>query len=515
MNLPGSFEQLLSAAATRRQVLLGGGLVLAGTLCERSFGADGRLFSLGVASGDPLPDGVVLWTRLAPTPLAGGGMPERSVEVDWEVAADERFKKIVQRGRVTARPQLAHSVHVEVAGLEPGRTYWYRFRANREMSPVGRTRTAPLNAERLRFACASCQNYEQGYYAAYRDMARQDLDLVVFLGDYIYEGSPVPGRARNHNSAEITTLVDYRNRYALYKSDPDLQAAHAAFPWIVTWDDHEVDNNYAGAIPEDDQARDAFLRRRAAAYQAYYEHMPLRLSALPTGPDMLLYRRLAFGNLAEFFVLDTRQYRSDQPCGDRAKPRCPASVAPEQTMTGPEQERWLLDGLGRSRARWNVIAQQTVMAQYDVDPRPEGTLFNMDQWDGYAAARTRLMNFLAEKKPANPVVVSGDIHSSWVFDLKRDFERPDSPTVGAEFTATAISSEFGKLFSDQIRAAMPANPHTRFFDGEKRGYLLCTLTPREWRSEIRAVADVLVPDSPVSTLAAFVVEDGRPGVHRA
>ncbi|AGY58998.1 alkaline phosphatase D family protein [Gloeobacter kilaueensis] len=513
--------QEIGLATSRRQLLAGAGLfvglAVTAPLVRRALAAgSGPLFSLGVASGDPLPDGVVLWTRLAPEPLAGGGMPNRPVNVQWQVAKDERMRQIVRQGTVTARPEWGHSVHVEVSGLQPARWYWYRFKVGNEVSAVGRTRTAPAvgtHPARLRFAFASCQNYEAGYYAAYRDMAAQDLDFALHLGDYIYERGALPGRVRQHDGPAATSLEQYRNRYALYKLDADLQAAHAAFPWIVTWDDHEVQNNYAGLIPEDSQDPQTFRRRRAAAYQAYYEHMPLRRSALPDGASLKLYRRFAFGDLLALQVLDTRQYRSDQPCDDGLKPRCAAALAPEATMTGTDQERWLFGGLSRSHGRWNVIAQQTMMAQFNSGSDAE-PIYNLDQWDGYVAARSRLLAFLAEARVANPVVLSGDIHSSWVSDLKSDFEKPESATVATEFTGTSISSDFPKDWIRRVQAALPANPHIRFFDGAARGYGLCTLERGLWRTDYRSVSDVTRSDSPVSTLAAFRLEAGQAGAKR-
>jgi len=414
-----NFERLLSSKVKRRSLLVGAGALTGIAIASQHSPIvarpvlSGYPFSLGVASGDPLPDSVVLWTRLAPSPLNGGGMPPYPVPVQWQVSANESMSQIVRSGTVIARPELAHSVRVDVRGLRPGRWYWYQFKVGNELSQIGRTRTAPAKGDfsnQLRFAFASCQDWQNGYFTAYKHMAEEDLDLVVHLGDYIYEYGPQSGGPRQHNSDEIFTLDDYRNRYALYKTDPNLQAVHAAFPWIVTWDDHEVDNNYAGVIPEDDQSQQEFLVRRANAYQAYYEHMPLRRSSLPKGADMQLYRRFTFGNLAEFNVLDTRQYRSDQPCDDGLKPRCQEAFDPNATMTGLQQERWLLQGLARSQARWNVIAQQTMLAEYDFDGRPEAEVFNVDQWDGYVAARERLLNFLDKRKPSNPVVITGDIH---------------------------------------------------------------------------------------------------------
>ncbi|WP_017655676.1 alkaline phosphatase D family protein [Fortiea contorta] len=475
-------------------------------------------FRLGVASGDPLPDGVVLWTRLAPNPLNGGGMPPENIVVRWEVALDEKMRRVVQKGRTLATPDLAHSVHVDVRGLNPDRWYWYQFRVGNEVSPIGRTRTAPSfrrTAQQLNFAFVSCQDWQNGYYTAYQHLAEEDLDLVVHVGDYIYEYGPQTTGPRQHNSPEIVTLADYRNRYALYKTDANLQAAHAAFPWIVTWDDHEVENNYANLTPEENQSPEAFVARRANAYQAYYEHMPLRASSLPNGPDMQLYRRLTFGNLAEFHVLDTRQYRTVQPCDDGLKPRCPAALDENATMTGTEQEQWLFQGLDKSRSRWNVIAQQTMLAQFDFDPRPEVAVFNMDQWDGYVAARNRLLNFLQHRQPSNPVVITGDIHSSWVHDLKADFDNPASATVGTEFICTSISSDFPSQFIAPVQAALSANPHTKFFDGAFRGYVRCRLTPQRWQSDFRIVSTITNRNASISTLASFVVENGQPGAQRA
>jgi alkaline phosphatase D len=515
----------LSTRTKRRTLLVGAGALagLAIASQSRPVVAQSRFsaypFSLGVASGDPLPDGVVLWTRLAPDPLNGGGMPSVNVPIQWQIATDENMRQVVLRGTAIATPEFAHSVRVVVSGLQPGRWYWYQFKVANEFSPIGRTRTAPAlgsPVDQLNFAFASCQDWQNGFFPAFRRMAEEDLDFVVHLGDYIYEYGPDPNGPRQHNGPEIVSLTDYRNRHALYKTDPSLQAVHAAFPWIVTWDDHEVENNYADEIPEENQSRQAFIRRRAAAYQAYYEHMPLRSFARPVGPDMQLYRRFTFGNLAEVNVLDTRQYRSDQPCGDGLGPRCDQALAATATMTGTEQERWLFEGLSQSRSRWNVIAQQTMLAQYNFDPRPGSSgAFNLDQWDGYVAARDRLLNFLQQRQPSNPVVITGDIHSSWVHDLKADFNNPSSATVGTEFVGTSISSDFPAQFIAPVTAALPGNPHTKFFDGAFRGYVRCNLNGDRWQSDYRVVSTILEPDAPISTLASFVVENGQPGAQRA
>jgi alkaline phosphatase D len=479
-------------------------------------------FTLGVASGYPLPTGVALWTRLAPAPLQpGGGMPPEVVGVEWEVATDDRMAMVVRRGTVAATPEWAHSVHVEVEGLEAGRWYWYRFRAGGETSPIGRTRTAPAPTaaiDRFRFAYASCQQYEQGYYGAYHHMLADDLDLVVHLGDYIYESSWGRDLVRRHGAPEPHTLDDYRVRHALYKTDPDLQAAHAASPWIVTWDDHEVANDYADERSQFAHPRDWFLARRAAAYKAYYEHMPLRRQMVPFGPHLRLYHQIAFGTLVQFHLLDDRQFRSHQPCvgpgrggATVAGDECTARRDPQLTLLGEVQERWLETALDRSRARWNVLAQQTIMAQIDRKPGPERQYWT-DSWDGYPAARRRLLDYLGARKPANPVVIGGDVHSFWVTDLKPDFDDPTSPVVATEMVGTSITSQFAR--PEVLDAQRPDNPHVRFADGTKRGYVRVEVTPQLWRADLRAMRTVTQPRAECDTLATFVVADGRPGAVR-
>lgn len=476
-------------------------------------------FSLGIAAGDPAPDGFVLWTRLAPHPLEeNGGMPADSVEVRWQVAADEGMTRVVAQGTAIASAAWAHSVHVEVSGLRPDRWYWYQFKAGTAISPKGRTRTMPPAGStpgRLRFAFASCQHYEMGYYTAYEHMAREDLDLVLHLGDYIYEGAAEPKRPRHHNSGELLTLHDYRARYALYKLDPALQAMHTRAPWVVTWDDHEVANNYANDIPgkAGSMSRDAFLARRAAAYQAYYEHMPLRRSALPSGPGMLLYRRLSFGQLAEFHVLDTRQYRTDQPCGDGHKPPCPEALSPEGTAMGRTQRDWLFDGLDHSSSTWNVLAQQIMMARVDRKPGPEIAM-SMDQWPGYEFERRNVLRHFHERKIPNPVVLAGDIHSNWVNELVLDFDRPDTPAVATEFVGTSISS--GGDGIDQPRHTpelLSENPFVKYHNAE-RGYVSCELTPQTWRADYRTVPYISRRGAPLQTRASFAVESGSPRLHK-
>ncbi|WP_414660002.1 alkaline phosphatase D family protein [Horticoccus sp. 23ND18S-11] len=475
-------------------------------------------FSLGIASGDPAPDSVVLWTRLAPKPLEpGGGMRPEPVEVSWVIAEDEALAQVVRSGTAVANPAWGHSVHVEAGGLRPDRWYWYQFKAGGETSPKGRTRTLPaadVLPARLRFAFASCQHYETGLFTAYQHLAREDLDLIVHLGDYIYEGAVREKQVRRHNGPEIMTVDDYRARYALYKLDPALQAAHAAAPWIVTWDDHEVANNYAGDIPARPGPRDEFLRRRAAAYQAYYEMMPLRPSALPSGPDMLLYRRLGFGRLASFNVLDTRQYRTDQPQGDGRKPASPVLMDPKGTLLGAKQREWLSAGLERSAATWNVLAQQVMMARVDLTSGPKVD-YSMDQWPGYEFERRRVLRHFHDHKIRNPIVLTGDIHTHWANELIADFDQLDSRNVGVEFVGTSISSGGdGSPVPQGREKSVAENPFVKFLNGE-RGYVTCEVTPRQWTTAYKTVPYVSRPGAPLHTRATFVVDDGRPVLQRA
>jgi alkaline phosphatase D len=478
-------------------------------------------YTLGVASGYPDEGGFVLWTRLAPEPLAGGGMPPAAVEVGWEVAADESFRSIVRRGTQIASPDWAHSVRAEVTGLEAGRWYFYRFHAGAATSPAGRTRTTPRPGPvaRMRLAFAACQQYEQGWYAAYRHMAEDDLDLVIHLGDYIYESSWGRVHVRKHGTEEPWTLAEYRDRYALYKSDPDLQAAHAAYPWLVTWDDHEVHNDYANDRSQYLDDPKVFLERRAAAYRAYFEHMPLPARMRPRGPAMRIFTRAQFGALATFYILDDRQYRSHQVCPRPGRgggnvvsvADCPELSDPALTLLGPEQEQWLSEGLATSRARWNVIAQQTLMTQVDRTPG-DGRSFWTDGWDGYPSARARLLRSVTESTVSNPVIIGGDVHTFVAADLKSDFNHRAAPIVATEFGASSITSR-GPSFK-QTQAWLDENPHLRFASGTRRGYGVLELSAGRCVARFRNVADVTDPQTPVRTLASWTVEHGRPGAQR-
>ncbi len=523
-------------ASTRRGLLgAGAGLAAAAALPApaRAWALDGRAdpFTLGVASGDPVPDGFVIWTRLAVDPLApdGSGGMGGPASVRWEVAADERFAHPVARGEAQADARDAHSVHVEVAGLRPGRPYWYRFTALGARSPVGTARTAPRPndpLDRFRFSFVSCSHWEEGWFTSYRRIAQERPDLVVFLGDYIYEynnsAKRLEGRPRRHVGPEATDLPSYRNRYALYRTDPDLQALHAAAPALMTWDDHEVENDYANAWSEHPDVSPArFLQRRAAAYRAFYEHMPLRRGSRPNGPDMRVYDRFRFGNLVEMPILDGRQYRNGpQPCpqapggwrgGHVADPACHEIDDPARTMLGFAQERWLADGFRRSDARWNIVAQDLLMAGLVQEGKTGVVGHWTDGWDGYRPCRARVLEAVRDSKARNPVFIGGDIHSFWTTDLKVDFDR-QTPTVATEFVGGSITADappYG-LFAKYL----PQNPHVRYFESRAHGYVSCEVTPA--RMDVRFMSvDRLVKDAPATTLARFAVEDGRPGAQAA
>jgi len=481
-------------------------------------GHAGTPFSLGVASGDPTPNACVIWTRLAPDPFAPlGGMNGGRPVIGWEVADDEGFGKIIQQGRYTCAPELGYSVHVDVQGLQPDRWYFYRFTTTDGTSPVGRLRTTPPDGTQqpLDFAFVSCQHYEQGLYTAFDHLASERLDLVAHLGDYIYETATRERQVRPHHGFEIVTVEDYRARYAQYKLDPALQKAHALCPWIVTWDDHEVDNNYAGLVGENVfESEEQMHARRAAAYQAWWEHQPVRVPRARSWGDLNIVRTGNWGALARFWVLDTRQYRSDQACGDgqRVVP-CGDWSDPTRTLMGAEQEKWILSGLGASKATWQVLTQQVMMGPLDSRPGSEVQL-SMDQWSGYPVARDRLLGAIAERARDRTVVISGDIHANFVNELHAGFDRPDRPVVAAEFVGTSISSGGdGEETYWGWERMQPENPHIKWHNA-RRGYVRCRVTPDEWRADYRIVPFVTRPGAPVETATSWRVQHGRPGIER-
>ncbi|MGW0485217.1 alkaline phosphatase D family protein [Nonomuraea sp. NPDC003214] len=481
-------------------------------------------FTLGVASGDPDHDGFVLWTRLAQEPLAEdgmGGMPNRPFPVLWQVYADERCRRLVRAGVAVAAPEWGHSVHVEVGHLSSGREYWYRFRVGPYVSPVGRALTAPHPLSyggALTMAFASCAQYEHGYFTSYRRMAEDRPDIVLHLGDYQYEykretyNSP-GGNVRHHEGPETETLAGYRQRHAQYKADPDLQAAHAASPWLVVWDDHELDNNWADEVPEKPEIpQPGFLSRREAAFRAYCENMPLRRRSVPRGIDMQLYRRVRWGRMATFHMLDTRQYRDDQGCGDGYRD-CPAAVDPARSITGAEQEAWLLDGLRHSRAQWDILGQQVFFAQRDNNAGP-AKITSQDAWDGYVASRRRITQGWIDAGVRNPVVLTGDVHAHWASDLKLDYDDPTGPSVGSELVASSIST--GGDGADSDPAAHPflkINPHLKFYNNQ-RGYVLTRIERDLLTADFKVLPQVREAGAEAYTRATYVVEDRVPGVQQ-
>jgi alkaline phosphatase D len=500
--------------------LTGASLLAKGRLrAAESFRFSSNPFTLGIASGYPTPDSMVLWTRLALSPLEpGGGMPPEVLPVDWEIATDERMKSVVQHGTAYATPEWAHSLHVEPSGLDPGREYWYRFQSGGVRSPTGRTRTAPTAGaplDRLKLGLVNCQHYEQGYFTAYRYLVADAPDLIVHVGDYIYEGNSVH-KVRHHNMPVAFTLDDYRARHALYKTDQNLASAHAAAPWLVTWDDHDVANDYANDVSEDDDDPQLFLARRAAAYQAYYEHMPLPRWAVPSGPAMRLYAARSFGDLASIVLLDQRQYRSPEACpplgragGHRVdEAKCRELDDPGRTMLGGRQEAWAQGHLLSSQARWNVIAQGTLMG-YNNEAAPPEHLYWTDAWNGYPAARERLMKFLSERHVSNPVVLSGDIHAFVVSGLHLKAGDLASPIVASEFVATSVSSDaVPEVYFENARKL---NPNLLTATGEHRGYILLEMTKDHLRADLFALDTVKAPDSGRTTLVSYTVEAGKPG----
>ena len=516
-------------------------------------------FTLGVASGSPTHDSVVLWTRVLPqgnlvglpqgnslSPVQSFLVPaigNESVTVNWQVAHDDKFTRVVQSGQTLAVPELGYSVHAEVVGLEPDRWYFYRFIAGDATSPVGRTRTFPkpdAKVNKLRLAYASCQRWEHGYYSAYRHMRDENLDAVMFLGDYIYE---YPGAANavrvpsgTPSGGWVTTLDDYRQRYALHKGDADLQAMHAACPWLVTWDDHEVQNDYAGLQAGHSSAVEPassanFAARRAAAYQAFYEHMPVRtsvltqaLQGLAAGAEMRIYNRVSYGQLATFYMLDARQYKDPQPCTKDGKlgsntfepATCAEWPAPGRSMLGAAQEAWLAGEFGKARKathHWNVLGQQSLFGQRDFAKGPAQLMWN-DGWDGYPAARTRLTDSLRKNEVANAVLLGGDVHENWVGHVKADYANAKSASVGVEFCGTSITSRSNNAARAKVDEWLGENPHFVFADNRAKGYGVCEFTPAKLTTTLRVVDDVTRKDAKIETLAIFSVQAGRAVVER-
>lgn len=473
-------------------------------------------FSLGVASGDPTQTSVVLWTRLAPIPLrADGGMPLRKIPVRWQLAVDEAVGKVVREGTVLAVPELGHSVHVELDALEPGREYWYRFLVGDEESPIGRTKTLPwIRADRplkpVRFATASCQHYEQGFFIAYEQMIEDEVDFLIHLGDYIYDVSWGHDFRRHERSEPPVTLDQFRLRHALYKTDPWLQAAHAHLPFFVLPDNHD-------SLEYNDASR---FDVRAAAYQAWYEHLPVRVSPRLGSAAMPIYGSFDLGNLVRVYLLDTRQFRDNQDvCRELAdpdfgfgiyRPKCKVVGDPTRSMLGREQEKWLDRRLSDSEARWNVIASTVPFAPFNMSRDGRDHVY-AGSWDFYPANRERVISAIRSHTVNNPIILSGDTHCSCAADVKEDPEDSTSESIAAEFVTTSISSAWPAPLAQPMSENLHNNPHYHLYDPTKRGYFLHEVGREEWKTSVRVVDSVRSKNATVSTLAAFIVENGKRG----
>jgi alkaline phosphatase D len=478
-------------------------------------------FTLGVASGDPFPDGFVLWTRLATRPMEPGhGMPQAIFTVKYQVATDERFTHIVQQGEAMATPEMGHAVHVEINGLLPARPYFYRFLVDGHASRTGMVRTAPLagkDVAALRIGVAGCQNYEHGYFTAYKYMAAENLDAIFHYGDYIYEGrqgrkTDIP-TIRDHIGPEPETLAQYRMRHTQYRLDPDLQAAHAACAFLMTYDDHEVDNNWAGKIDENGTDPEKFVLRRFAAMQAWYENMPVRAAQLPQADGIQMFRRLDYGSLLRIHLMDTRQYRDDQFCTSEAKEHCRKEGLDSGLLLGNRQHQWLHDGLD-NRFGWNLIAQQVVVMPYN--GRTNGAGENeiaADSWMGYPESRRRLVSAIQAKQISNAVIATGDVHQNIVGYLPANDQEPDRNQVATEFVCTSISSLGDgrdiKVRGADFRKIIAGNPNVLFANGQ-RGYQVFSISPTEWRTDIMKVDKVSDQTGKLSRLAGFTMERGSP-----
>jgi alkaline phosphatase D len=480
----------------------------------------GARFRHGVASGDPLHDRVILWTRVTPASRF------EHVHVHWRVARDARMRRIVDSGHVWTDSGRDFTVKVDAAGLRPDTTYYYQFSTRGAFSPVGRTKTLPFGGGRsLRFAVVSCSNYPYGYFNVYRRVAqRADLDLVLHLGDYLYEyangqyGDGVPLDRVPEPDREIVSLTDYRQRHATYKSDPDLQEAHRQHPFVTVWDDHESTNDAwrDGAENHDpDEGEGEWEVRKRASIRAYFEWMPIRESAFR--PNGAIYRSFRYGTLAEIDMLDTRLYGRDQQAVS------PADVAtindPRRQLLGVEQETWLFNRLYHSQAqgvRWRVLGQQVMMAQ--LSATRGASVINVDQWDGYAPARERLYRHVVDTGVSNLVVLTGDIHSSWANELT--FNPFDSASydpvsgrgaLGVELVAPAVSSPGieNEQEAAQTAAGLRAvSPHMKYIELNKRGYVLVDLDRDRMQAEWYHVPGVRERTDAQTLAAAFVCNSG-------
>ncbi|MEV0945897.1 alkaline phosphatase D family protein [Rhodococcus sp. NPDC049939] len=548
---PRVFQNNEITGVSRRGVLRGSMAVAAAGLAAAATGRASAQaatpgFVHGVASGDPLPDRVIIWTRITPSAdaLPGSGVGQ-NVQLSWQVAADPDFANIVRSGTANTGPDTDHTVKVDVSGLRPGSEYFYRFTALGQTSPVGRTRTAPAtdaDLERLRFGVASCSNWEGGYFAAYRHLAeRDDLDAIIHLGDYIYEyGHGVfgarNGSVRLHDPAhDIISLADYRIRHAQYKTDPDLMALHAKVPFIATWDDHEsADNSYDGGSVDHDPARDGeWGARKVASMQAYFEWMPVRVDG--TGGDATLYRRFQFGNLAELSMLDLRTYRDEQASTGAGWRKIDS---PDRTIAGREQMDWLTSGIVTSSAQWKLVGNPVMISPLVFPPLDDRTMgaitdlvglpdvgipYSTDQWDGYTADRRRLFDAISANGVRNTVFLTGDIHTTWACDLPVDAANyPGAGTVGTEFIVPAVtSSNVDEMLGVPPRTGSVAveeafkglNRHIRHVELDSNGYGVFEVNRQGAQMDWFYLSDVTDPHATVGHAASYRVADGTQQAH--
>lgn len=550
---PSAPESALAPTPRRRTVVLAAAATaalvpIAALGAEAAHAATGATddtpsFLHGVASGDPLPDGVLLWTRVTPTAAAvPGSGAGPAVAVGWEVAEDKAFSRIVASGSVTASAAQDHTVKADVRGLRPQTAYWYRFTAGATVSPAGRTRTAPAAATApagVRFGVVSCANWESGYFSAYRHLAaRADLDAVLHLGDYIYEyksgGYPEAKYVvRQHEPPhEILTLADYRTRHGKYKTDPDLQALHQAHPVIAIWDDHEIANDTwsGGAENHDPATEGSFAARAAAARQAYFEWMPVRTSTEGT-----VYRRLRFGTLADLHLLDLRTFRSQQ-----AGIGSGAVDDPERTLTGRAQLDWLKAGLAGSQATWKLVGTSVMISPvafgslpaYLLEPLTEllglpagGLAVNVDQWDGYTDDRRELLGHLTDRSVRNTVFLTGDIHMAWANDVPVTAATyPWSRSAGVEFVVTSVTSDniddllhvpadTASLVAET--AIKAANRHVKWLDMDAHGYGVLDVTAERSQMDYYVVSDKRRQDATAAWARSYRTLNGTQKVERA
>ncbi|WP_193118839.1 alkaline phosphatase D family protein [Brachybacterium tyrofermentans] len=518
---PASATAAAPAPVSRRRLLQASGasaaVIALGITAPTASAEEGPqpegLFSLGVASGAPRPDGAVLWARLAPEPLAEdghGGMELRDVTVRWHVAKDPEFRQIAARGQALAQPELAHAIHPKVEGLDPATDYYYRFSVGRQNSPVGRFRTLPAqgaDVESFSVGVVSCQAWYHGHFTAHKHLAaEEELDLVVFVGDYIYEYAITASNLWRQgvevgpaHQVETETLEQYRLRYALFKLDPHLQAVHARVPAVAVWDDHEVQNDYVGGGSSTGIPEDQFAYRIAVAYRAFYENMPLDIEALPEGPDSDITTGFDVGSLARFSLLDTRQFRDPAPMDAEDQ------QDPDRTMLGAEQEAWVTERLEQSPALWNVMANGVVVAAITED--------RTDMWDGYPAARQRLLDAMVAS--SNPVVLTGDIHKHVAAELLADFTDPGSGTIGVELICTSVGSDGDGAKTDNYTDDWTQHEYVKHYDG-RRGYIHLRFTPEELVSSFYVVDWIEADDTAPKQLSArFTTPAGDPRLIQA